>query len=83
MTTPFDIVEVTDRKTLNDFIRAPAAAQGHDPNWVAPLELMKKEDLAINEVFRWGKTRDWIQRGKGDVQLTDAGRAAAVDRPRR
>lgn len=46
MTTPFDIVEVTDRKTLNDFIRAPAAAQGKDPNWVAPLELMKKEDFS-------------------------------------
>ena len=46
MTTPFDIVEVTDRKTLNDFIRAPATAQGHDPNWIAPLELMKKEDFS-------------------------------------
>jgi phenylalanyl-tRNA synthetase alpha chain len=43
------------------------------------VELMKKEGLAINEVFRWGKTRDWIQRGKGDVQLTEAGRAAVAD----
>ncbi len=46
MTTPFDIVEVSDPKTLKDFIRTPAAAQGHDPNWVAPLELMKKEDFS-------------------------------------
>jgi len=46
MTTAFGIVEVTDKKTLNDFIRAPAAAQGQDPNWVAPLELMKKEDFS-------------------------------------
>ena len=46
MTTPFDIVEVSDPKTLKDFIRAPAAAQGYDPNWVAPLELMKKEDFS-------------------------------------
>jgi hypothetical protein len=46
MTPPFDIVEVTDSRTLKDFIRAPAAAQGQDPNWVAPLELMKKEDFS-------------------------------------
>lgn len=46
MTTSFDIVEVTDSRTLKDFIRAPAAAQGQDPNWVAPLELMKKDDFS-------------------------------------
>ena len=46
MKAAFNIVEVTDKKTLNDFIRAPAAAQGQDPNWVAPLELMKKEDFS-------------------------------------
>jgi hypothetical protein len=46
MTAEYEIVEVTDKKTLNDFIRAPAAAQAQDPNWVAPLELMKKEDFS-------------------------------------
>ena len=51
MSTPFDIVEVTDSRTLKDFIRAPAAAQGRDPNWVAPLELMKKEDFSAKHPY--------------------------------
>lgn len=46
MTAPFDIVEVQDKKTLKDFIRAPFAAQGRDPNWVPPLSLMKQEDFS-------------------------------------
>ena len=46
MTAPFDIVEVQDKKTLKDFIRAPFAAQGGDPNWVPPLSLMKQEDFS-------------------------------------
>lgn len=46
MTESYRIVEVTERKTLMDFIRAPAAAQAQDPNWVAPLELMRREDFS-------------------------------------
>jgi phenylalanyl-tRNA synthetase alpha chain len=43
------------------------------------VELMKREDLAINDVFRWGQTRGWLRRGKDQVQLTDDGRRAAAD----
>jgi hypothetical protein len=46
MSSPYRIVEVTDRKTLTDFIHAPRAAQGADPNWVPPLDLMKREDFS-------------------------------------
>jgi phenylalanyl-tRNA synthetase alpha chain len=47
------------------------------PEFVAAA---KKVDVAVNEVFRWGGARGWIERVKGQgpptVQLTDAGRAA-------
>ncbi|MCL4147002.1 UNVERIFIED_CONTAM: hypothetical protein GTU68_016243, partial [Idotea baltica] len=33
--------------------------------------------IAVNDVFRWGNTRGWIQRDKTGVRITDAGRAAA------
>ena len=46
MDATYRIAEVTDKKTLNDFIRAPAAAQGQDPNWVTPLEFMRREDFS-------------------------------------
>ncbi len=41
----------------------------------------KKQDIAVNEVFRWGGARGWIERvkqaqGPPKVVLTDAGRAA-------
>lgn len=32
--------------------------------------------IAVNEVFKWGTTRGWIERDKQGVRLTDAGRAA-------
>jgi phenylalanyl-tRNA synthetase alpha chain len=62
--------------------RRAATLLAQEPGPVAMgqfVELMKTADLPINEVFRWGKTRDWIRRGKGDVQLTDAGRAAVAE----
>jgi hypothetical protein len=46
MSSPYHIVEVTDRKTLKDFIHAPRAAQGADPNWIPPLDLLKQEDFS-------------------------------------
>jgi len=32
--------------------------------------------IAVNEVFKWGVARGWIQRDKQGVSITDAGRAA-------
>ncbi|MBW2526000.1 MAG: phenylalanine--tRNA ligase subunit alpha [Deltaproteobacteria bacterium] len=44
------------------------------------VEQAKTADIAVNEVFRWGGTRGWVERVKGQgpptVVLTDAGRAA-------
>ena len=34
--------------------------------------------IAVNDVFRWGTTRGWIQRDKQGVRLTDVGKQAAA-----
>jgi hypothetical protein len=51
MEATHQILEVSDRRTLTDFIRAPRAAQGRDPNWIAPLELMKRDDFSPKNPF--------------------------------
>lgn len=33
--------------------------------------------IAVNDVFRWGKTRGWIDRDKQGVRITEAGQLAA------
>ena len=43
------------------------------------VELMKKQDLAVNEVVRWGKTRGWLVRGKDGVEVTELGRKVAQE----
>ena len=57
MTTPYRIEEVRDSKTLNDFIRAPKAAQAADPNWIPPLEFERREAFSPKNPFfqhaRW------------------------------
>ena len=42
------------------------------------VQLMKQGNIPINEVFRWGKTRGWIERGKGEVDLTESGKKAVA-----
>ena len=48
------------------------------------IEWAKSAGVAVNEVFKWGGARGWIERTKGEggaqVALTDAGRAA-LDKP--
>ena len=51
MAANYQIVEVTGGKGLTDFIRAPHAAQGSDPNWIAPLEVMRREDFSPKHPF--------------------------------
>lgn len=34
--------------------------------------------IAVNDVFRWGTARGWIERDKQGVRLTDAGQTAAA-----
>ena len=43
MTDRYQIEPVQGRQGLKDFIRAPYAAYGNDPNWIAPLELERLE----------------------------------------
>lgn len=38
----------------------------------------QKAGIAVNEVFKWGTARGWMQRDKQGVSLSDAGRAAAA-----
>ncbi|MBT5019886.1 MAG: hypothetical protein HON04_14210, partial [Planctomicrobium sp.] len=33
--------------------------------------------IAVNDVFRWGKTRGWIDRDKQGVRITNSGKQAA------
>jgi hypothetical protein len=51
MEAPYQIVAVTDKAGLTDFIRAPWAAQGEDPNWVAPLEFERHEAFSAKNPF--------------------------------
>ncbi len=51
MSNRYQIVEVADKQTLTDFIRAAGVAQGEDPNWVAPLDLMKRDDFSAKNAF--------------------------------
>ena len=43
------------------------------------IELAKGAGITINEAFKWGEARGWIQRGKDDVKLTDAGEKVVAD----
>jgi hypothetical protein len=51
MSSSYRIVAASDKRTLDDFIRAPRAAQGADPNWVAPLEFERREAFAPKNPF--------------------------------
>ena len=39
-------------------------------------QAMNKAGIAVNDVFKWGTARGWIQRDKQGVRLADAGRNA-------
>lgn len=51
MPTPYQIIEVTDKQTLSDFIQAPRAAQQKDPNWIPPLALERQEAFSPKHPF--------------------------------
>jgi len=51
MQAQYRIVEVHDKATLTDFIRAPRQAQADDPNWIAPLEFERREAFSPKNPF--------------------------------
>ncbi|EKD41741.1 MAG: hypothetical protein ACD_73C00551G0002 [uncultured bacterium] len=53
MTTPIHIIEVTNRKTLSDFLHFPLQIYKEDPHWVCPLfaEEKKRLDQKQNPFF--------------------------------
>jgi hypothetical protein len=53
--------EVTDRKLLDLFIRAPGRLYAHDPNWVCPLYFEQKERFSKkNPFFQHARWRAWV-----------------------
>src|SRR5512141_2347430 len=56
------IIEVTDRKTIREFLRVPRIIYKNDPVWVCPLD---KETESIfnpeeNSFFTHGEAKRWI-----------------------
>lgn len=70
-----EIVPVTDKATLQRFIRVPFAVHKDDPAWVPPLLMERKEAFSPkeNEFLRRAEVRFWIARRGG----RDVGRITA------
>jgi hypothetical protein len=70
-----EIIQVTGRKTINDFFNLPFSIYKDDPNWVAPLKSMLEHifNPKKNAGFKNGDAQRWIVRENGKV----VGRIAA------
>lgn len=61
MTQSYQIRPVVDKATLTDFIRAPWAVYADDPNWVAPLEIERRQALdASQPFFAHAQWQGWV-----------------------
>lgn len=59
--SPVDIREVSGKDSLLAFIRVPWSIYEHDPNWIPPLLVERKEALsAKNPYFKHAIWRAWI-----------------------
>jgi hypothetical protein len=69
------IIQVTGKKTLNEFFNLPKKIYLNDPNWVAPLRNMHENifNPRKNSGFRDGNARRWIVKIDNNV----VGRIAA------
>ena len=60
------LVQVKNRKTLNDFIRLPWSLYANDPMWVPPLLLERRMHLSPkNPYFEHAKFCSWVAYQKG------------------
>ena len=75
--SPVEILPVTDRAGMERFIRLPHDLMRHDPAWVPPLRLERREALSPekNPWFQHGEAAFWIARRDG----RDVGRISAQD----
>ena len=70
---------VGEGATLGDFFAVAHVTQGHDPYWIAPVELIERERFSpkINPWFKHGEAAFWVAEKDGKL----AGRISAqVDR---
>lgn len=70
-----EIIQVTGKRTVNDFFNLPFFIYKDDPNWVAPLKNMQENifNPKKNGGFKLGDARRWIVKENGKV----VGRIAA------
>ncbi len=56
------IQEVSDKKTIRDFLRIPKILYRDDPNWISPLdmEIEKIFNPRTNASFNYGEAARWI-----------------------
>lgn len=60
---PLEVLPVHREKDLRDFLRLPWALYGHDPAWVPPLLLERRQHLSkSNPYFLHADFRAWIAR---------------------
>lgn len=71
-----ELIKVTDKKTVREFLQAAREVYRGDPNWVCPPDRTIESifDPAVNDLFRDGEAARWILKSaKGDL----IGRVAA------
>lgn len=66
---------VGEGANLGDFFAVAHATQGHDPYWIAPVELMERQRLSpkVNPWFKHGEAAFWVAEKDGKL----AGRISA------
>ncbi|MDP9137565.1 MAG: N-acetyltransferase [Pseudomonadota bacterium] len=77
--TDTEIIPVRSRRDLNDFITVPHAIFAHDPQWIAPLHVERREHLSMrkNPYFRHAEAQLFLARRGGKT----VGRVSAqIDR---
>lgn len=62
MKTPMQLIEVTDNKLLQAFIRVPVRVHKNDPNWTTPLDMERREllDKTKNPYFEHAIAKYWL-----------------------
>lgn len=70
------VIEVTDKKTIRDFLEVPKILYKKDPNWTCPLDMEIENTFnpLKNSCFQHGDAKRWIMK---DAQGKLIGRIAA------
>ena len=71
----YDLIEVVNRRTENEFLETAREINKNYPNWVPPLDMEIRSifNPKKNKMFEGGKARRWIVKHKGKL----VGRIAA------